>query len=67
MDFDLLADSRLVVDHEIKLYIELEVVEVVDASAAAGRVTLQGPEVDLEAISWGGTQSTCWNHYARGT
>jgi polyisoprenoid-binding protein YceI len=35
MDFDLLADNRLVVGHEIKLYVELEVVEVADSAAAA--------------------------------
>ncbi|HEY3057648.1 MAG TPA: hypothetical protein VGL99_01605 [Chloroflexota bacterium] len=35
-NFDLLADSRLVVGHEIKLYVEVEVVEVAaDAPTAA--------------------------------
>jgi hypothetical protein len=36
MNFDLLADNRLVVGHEIKLYVEVEVVEVAaDAPTAA--------------------------------
>jgi polyisoprenoid-binding protein YceI len=35
MDFDMLADNRLVVGHEIKLYVEVEVVEVADPAAAA--------------------------------
>jgi polyisoprenoid-binding protein YceI len=35
MNFDTLADNRLVVGHEIKLYVEIEVVEVADAPAAA--------------------------------
>jgi polyisoprenoid-binding protein YceI len=35
MNFDLLADNRLVVGDEIKLYVEVEVVEVADAPTAA--------------------------------
>jgi polyisoprenoid-binding protein YceI len=35
MDFDMLADNRLVVGHEIKLYVEVEVVEVADQTVAA--------------------------------
>jgi polyisoprenoid-binding protein YceI len=35
MDFDMLADNRLVVGHEIKLYVEVEVVEVADPDVAA--------------------------------
>lgn len=34
MEFDMLADNRLVVGHEIKLYIELEVVEVKEEATA---------------------------------
>jgi len=38
MEFDMLADNRLVVSHEIKLYVEMEVVEVQpqEQAAAAG-------------------------------
>jgi polyisoprenoid-binding protein YceI len=36
MEFDMLADNRVVVSHEIKLFIELEVLEQVPAQAAAG-------------------------------
>jgi polyisoprenoid-binding protein YceI len=35
MEFDMLADNRLVVGHEIKINVELEVVEVKDPVAAA--------------------------------
>ena len=35
MNFDLLADNRLVVGDEIKLYVEVEVVEIADAPTAA--------------------------------
>ena len=35
MEFDMLADNRLVVSHEIKIYVEVELVEVqVPANAA---------------------------------
>jgi polyisoprenoid-binding protein YceI len=34
MEFDMLADNRLVVSHEIKIFIEAEVVELVPAAAA---------------------------------
>jgi len=39
MAFDMLADNRLIVSHEIKLFVELEVVEQVPAEAAAGAAT----------------------------
>jgi polyisoprenoid-binding protein YceI len=35
MEFDMLADNRLVVSHEIKVFIEIEVVERVPAETAA--------------------------------
>ena len=35
MEFDMLADNRLVVSHEIKIFIETELVEVRQAVAAA--------------------------------
>jgi polyisoprenoid-binding protein YceI len=35
MEFDMLADNRLVVSHEIKIFVELEVVEVSQPAAAA--------------------------------
>ena len=35
MEFDMLADNRLVVSHEIKIFIETEVVEVKEPVAAA--------------------------------
>ena len=35
MEFDMLADNRLVVSHEIKIFVELEVVEVSESVAAA--------------------------------
>jgi polyisoprenoid-binding protein YceI len=34
MEFDMLADNRLVVSHEIKIFVEAEVVEQVPAAAA---------------------------------
>ena len=35
MEFDMLADNRLVVSHEIKLYVEVELVEAKESVAAA--------------------------------
>jgi polyisoprenoid-binding protein YceI len=35
MDFDMLADSRLVVGHEINIFVELEAVEVQPPVGAA--------------------------------
>jgi polyisoprenoid-binding protein YceI len=37
MEFDMLADNRLVVSHEIKIYIEIEVLEQAEQPAAAAR------------------------------
>jgi polyisoprenoid-binding protein YceI len=39
MEFDMLADNRVVVSHEIKLYVEVEILETKEAAQPAGAAT----------------------------